>query len=264
MKNIIALLLLLTQSIAFAGFGPIGGGGGGSGTVTSVALTAPNILSVSGSPVTSSGTLALSLATQSANIVFAGPTSGGAATPTFRSLVASDIPSLSSVYLPLAGGTLVGNLIGTYMRMGTGSQHFVSGITGYSEWSGNTQEFYMGIDAGNSDFAEFGWYDGTTVIRFMKPSSSAKYINFGTGNPGALQFNTPATNTVHLLWLTPNVSDIGGTGNYPRDIWVGRNIYLGNVQTATLVTTVVGVQEVFNVATGASLGYVPIYQGFTP
>ena len=36
-----------------------GGGGGGSGTVTSVALTAPSIFSVNGSPVTTNGTLAL-------------------------------------------------------------------------------------------------------------------------------------------------------------------------------------------------------------
>jgi len=35
------------------------GGGGGSGTVTSVALSAPSIFNVSGSPVTTSGTLAL-------------------------------------------------------------------------------------------------------------------------------------------------------------------------------------------------------------
>lgn len=38
-----------------------GGEGGGSGTVTSVALTTPTGLSVSGSPITTSGTLALSL-----------------------------------------------------------------------------------------------------------------------------------------------------------------------------------------------------------
>jgi hypothetical protein len=37
-----------------------GGGGGGSGTVTSVGLSAPGFLSVGGSPVTTSGTLALS------------------------------------------------------------------------------------------------------------------------------------------------------------------------------------------------------------
>lgn len=65
----------------------------GGGSVTSVALTMPAIFSVSGSPVTTSGTLAASLATQNANLVFAGPTSGGAATPTFRSLVAADMPS---------------------------------------------------------------------------------------------------------------------------------------------------------------------------
>ncbi len=67
--------------------------GGGSGTVTSVAATVPSILSVAGSPITTSGTLALSLATQTANQVFAGPTSGGAATPTFRALASADIPA---------------------------------------------------------------------------------------------------------------------------------------------------------------------------
>jgi hypothetical protein len=67
--------------------------GGGSGTVTSVAATVPSILAVTGSPITSSGTLAFSLATQTANQVFAGPTSGGAATPAFRALVAADIPA---------------------------------------------------------------------------------------------------------------------------------------------------------------------------
>lgn len=66
---------------------------GGSGTVTSVAMTVPGILSVAGSPITTSGTLALTLATQTANTVFSGPTSGSAATPTFRALVAADTPA---------------------------------------------------------------------------------------------------------------------------------------------------------------------------
>lgn len=79
--------------------------------VTSVALSAPNIFSVSGSPVTSTGTLALSLATQTANYVWAGPTSGGSATPTFRALVAGDIPALS--YLSTSGGTVSGNVVVT-------------------------------------------------------------------------------------------------------------------------------------------------------
>ncbi|NDC10516.1 MAG: hypothetical protein EBZ75_14490, partial [Oxalobacteraceae bacterium] len=73
-----------------------GGGGGGSGTVTSVALTAPSFLTVTGSPVTTSGTLALALATQNANTVFAGPTTGSAAAPTFRALGLTDLPQIAT------------------------------------------------------------------------------------------------------------------------------------------------------------------------
>lgn len=63
------------------------------GTVTSVAISLPTMFSVSGSPITGAGTLTASLANQNANIIFAGPSSGSAAAPTFRSLVAADLPS---------------------------------------------------------------------------------------------------------------------------------------------------------------------------
>jgi len=65
----------------------------GSGTVTSVALTVPSDLSVSGSPITTSGTLAITRNAQSANTALMGPTSGGAATPAYRALVAADTPA---------------------------------------------------------------------------------------------------------------------------------------------------------------------------
>lgn len=53
--------------------------------------------------VTASNTAtgALSLVTQAANLVFAGPSTGSAASPSFRVLVVSDIPSLSAVYVPI-------------------------------------------------------------------------------------------------------------------------------------------------------------------
>lgn len=79
---------------------------GNIGTVTSVAMTVPTGLSVSGSPITGSGTFAVTWSTESANLVFAGPTSGGASAPTFRSLVANDIPTLSYVTsVNVSGGT---------------------------------------------------------------------------------------------------------------------------------------------------------------
>ena len=65
----------------------------GSGTVTSVALSLPAMFSVSGSPVTDAGTLTAALATQTANRVLAGPSTGADAAPTFRALVVADLPA---------------------------------------------------------------------------------------------------------------------------------------------------------------------------
>ncbi len=69
-----------------------------SGTVTSVALadnSATPIYTITNSPVTSSGTLTFTLNTEAANTIFAGPTSGSAAQPTFRALVSADVPILN-------------------------------------------------------------------------------------------------------------------------------------------------------------------------
>jgi hypothetical protein len=68
------------------------------GSVLSVGMTGDGMLfnsSISGSPVTTTGTfdLSSSILTQSPNFVFAGPSSGGAADPTFRALVLADLPS---------------------------------------------------------------------------------------------------------------------------------------------------------------------------
>lgn len=65
-------------------------GGSGSGTVTSVGLALPNIFTISGSPVTTAGTLTGTLASQSANLIFASP-NGSAGVPSFRQLVVPDI-----------------------------------------------------------------------------------------------------------------------------------------------------------------------------
>lgn len=71
----------------------------GTGTVTSVGLTMPGVLfnaTVTGSPVTTSGTLAPSLLAQIPNVVFAGPANGVATAPTFRALVGADLPAPSA------------------------------------------------------------------------------------------------------------------------------------------------------------------------
>lgn len=75
--------------------------GKGAGTVTSVAAADGSmspILSWS-SAVTGAGTLTGTLRTATANLVFAGPASGGLVQPNFRSLVGADLPNPSSTTL---------------------------------------------------------------------------------------------------------------------------------------------------------------------
>lgn len=100
---------LKTQTAKFVLIGPTSGGAAtptfralvagdipALAYVTSISLTAPAEITVGGSPITSSGTLALTWTNETANFVFAGPTTGAAATPTFRALVAADIAGLVS------------------------------------------------------------------------------------------------------------------------------------------------------------------------
>lgn len=108
------------------------------GTVTSVGLTVPSFLSVSGSPITSSGTLAVSLANQPANTVHAGPTSGGAAAPTFRALVAADIPNLDAS--KITAGTIA------TARLGSGTANSTTFLRGDQTW----QTISTGITVGTT------------------------------------------------------------------------------------------------------------------
>lgn len=90
--------------------------------VTSVALTAPSIFTVSGSPVTTTGTLDFALNTQTANTVFAGPTSGGAAVPTFRALTQTDLGTAIQLYKENASAPTAPSATGTNsVAIGSGS-----------------------------------------------------------------------------------------------------------------------------------------------
>jgi hypothetical protein len=110
--------------------------------VTSVGLSLPSIFNVSGSPVTSTGTLAATLATQTANFGFFGPTTGSAAAPTFRAMVLADLPAIAlgnlsnvSAGSPTSGDFLKWNgsaWINFTPTFGTGSVTSISSGAGIS------------------------------------------------------------------------------------------------------------------------------------
>jgi len=68
----------------------------------------------------------ISLDNQNANVVFAGPASGGAADPTFRSLVSADIPSLTDANIAAANKDGVAGTA-SMRTLGTGAQQAAAG-----------------------------------------------------------------------------------------------------------------------------------------
>jgi hypothetical protein len=104
------------------------------GSVTSVAVNVPSFLTRTGSPITSSGTIEIALASQNANLIFASPASGSAATPTFRAIVANDLPTipLAKLATTTASRAVVtdgsGN-IGVSANITTTELDFLDGVT---------------------------------------------------------------------------------------------------------------------------------------
>jgi hypothetical protein len=80
---------------------------GGTG-ITSLTLAEPPEFTVTGSPLTTAGTLTVGKANAAANCVMAGPASGGAAPWACRALVAADMPGGGAGPTGAAGGDLGG------------------------------------------------------------------------------------------------------------------------------------------------------------
>lgn len=96
----------VVAAIGGAVWKPIQTGSAGTGTVTSIGVSAPSEFSVSGSPVTTSGTISISKTSQAANRIYAGPSSGADAAPSFRAIATADLGSGSAS----AGSYLAGDL----------------------------------------------------------------------------------------------------------------------------------------------------------
>lgn len=191
------------------------GYGTSSGTVTSVALSLPNLFTVSGSPVTSSGTLTASLATQSANVVFAGPSSGSAAAPTFRALASGDIPDLSGTYLTTssASSTYLSqtSAASTYASLTGGTVQTISRDTTLSGTVNLSGTFQIGGTAVTSSAAELNLVDGSVANTVV----NSKAVIYGSGGEIA-------------------ASSISTTGN----VTIGGNLTVNGTTTSINSTTV--------------------------
>jgi hypothetical protein len=162
----------------------------GTGTVTSVAMTVPTEFSVSGSPITSSGTLAISKANETANTVWAGPTTGAAAQPTFRALVTADMPAGTGTVTSIATtAPITGGTITTTGTIG------VSDMTG-DAGSGGTRGTVPAPAAGDTAAGKFLKADGTWEI----PSGTS------TGSVTSISATSPIVVTPSPITTTGTIS----------------------------------------------------------
>lgn len=171
----------------------------GEGTVTSVALSLPSIFSVTGSPITTSGTLTATLASQPANTVFSSP-NGSAGAPSFRSLVAADIPNLDTSKITTGllsverGGTGAGTLTGVVIGNGISAMTSVAG----------TANQLLRRNAGNTAY-EFFTHD------FVNQAGARSAISLTTtGSSGAATYSS-ATGVLNVPNYT--LAGLGGFAN---------------------------------------------------
>lgn len=194
------------QPIILSGFtvGGSSGGGGGSGTVTSVALSLPtSVFTISGSPVTTTGTLTGTFHTQNANTVFAGPASGAAAAPTFRSLVAADINGLIT-----PGGTS-----GQVQYNNSGA------LGGFGSWNGTTLAITGAISSTTTMAVGTNLHVfGTSIMAGDMVVQGGANFSGNLGFYGASEISQPSGNIITALSNLGLVT--GGTlasGNIPNN-----------------------------------------------
>ena len=180
--------------------------------VTSVGLALPSsVFSVSGSPVTTTGTLTGNLVTQGVNTLFAGPASGSAGTPTFRALTSSDLPALTgSAVTSLSFGTtgltpstatqgaitVAGTLAAT--NGGTG---LTSLGTGVATALGNNTNSASGIAVFDSNFnlstnCLFEGFAGLTASVTTQTLTASSVQNWYVTGSGGQTFQLPNATTL--------------------------------------------------------------------
>lgn len=216
---------------------PSGSGSGGSGTVTSVGLLdSTGFFNVTGSPVTTSGTLTLaSFKSQAQNAVFIGPVSGGAGAPTFRVLQSADIPTLPYISTTLGatatsgGFTVSGNTLSASQSSAT-----VNGWLSSTDWT-----TFNGKQAAGSYISAL-----TGDITATGPGSAVATLATVNSSPGTTAISTVTTNAKGLVTSNTAASTTGSG-----------SVVLGT--SPTLSNPVVGTQSQFNGTTlAASTSYV--------
>lgn len=189
----------------------------GAGTVTSVGLTMPAIFTVIGSPITTSGTLSVSLDTQAANRFLAGPTGGGPAAPTFRAIVPADVPVM-------VGDSGAGGTAGLVPAPAAGDAAAGRFLSAAGTWQAQGQSSYLADAVSQCGADPTGVADSTSAINNC-------LVNFGAVGLQAGIYTTSAAISV------PTNGTLCGAGE-------GASVISLNSTTANAITVQAGADKV--------------------
>ena len=164
----------------------------GLGTVTSVTLELPSQFNVTIPNVTTTGTLTAAWNTQTTNYVLAGPTTGAPAAPTFRALVAADIPTLSyQAPIGTISGLVKGNGANALTAATAGVDYqSAQSVTGMVKSSGTTRS----PATSGTDYAPGTSALGTGII---KSTTSTGALTIATGADINTTFGSQTQNYVY-------------------------------------------------------------------
>lgn len=167
-----------------AGANPIWATIPGTGTVSSVALTAPTaVFTVSGSPITTAGTLSLTFVAQTKNTFFAGPLTGVNATPAFRALSGVDMP------LPAAAS-----------------------LGGVNSFTATTSNFLTGLSQmGDFTKAQPAFSDISGLVAMSQGGTNANLV----ADNGGVVYSTASALTILTHTATANKPLLSGASTTP-------------------------------------------------
>lgn len=183
----------------------------GTGSVTSVGLALPaSVFTISGSPVTTTGTLTGTFNTQTANTVFAGPSSGGAAVPGFRPLVTADLPV--AILLSYLETTYVGTESGLAPGVYTTITNMTLTLNAGTYWCSFSSTFFPSSGSAMFDLAI---HVNSVIVSHSKRVIGGSGSNFGVHTLAVV--STPGGQVVDVRFVRTSVS--GTTNIYERSLY---------------------------------------------
>lgn len=216
----------------------------GSGSVTSIGMTVPStLLAVSPAAITDNGTFAVTLATQGANTIFAGASSGAAAAPTFRSMVTADLPvigtgaTIASPTMTLGsdatGDTYYRKSSGALTKLGIGSTGQVLTVSaGLPSWQALPTS--VTLNATNNTIPV---RSGSTTLADspLRVASGNVELYPTTAGPGMLTFYTDTAGTLKRLQIGTKFGDTTYAAIYAGGVTPNANnhTFLADGSTST-------------------------------